>query len=299
MSITKAETASGSGNPRAACGAWKPVETVEAGGTRLAVARKGRGPAVVALHATGHGARDYEGLATRLADGFETIAVDWPGQGASPPDREPASAERYSRLLEELLPRVTAGPAIVIGCSIGGAAALDLAARRPDLVRALVLCDPGGLLAIDAGVRLGTRAMSAFFAAGARGARWYPKAFELYYRMVLPAAPARPWRDRIVAACVDCAPVLAEAWASFGRPDADLRAKVERVGCPVLLAWARGDRVLPWSRCRAAAAKFRDARVEMFDGGHAAFLEDPDRFESVFRAFAKGLPIPDFANSGN
>lgn len=263
---------------------------IEVGGTRLALSRRGRGPVVVCLHATGHGARDYEDLASRLADSFETIAVDWPGQGLSPVEGEPASAARYSRILEELLPRVVVGPAILIGCSIGGAAALDLAARRSDLVRALVLCDPGGLLAVNSLVRFGTRAMSAFFAAGARGVSWYPKAFDLYYRMMLAGMPARAQRGRIVAACVETAPVLAEAWASFGRPEADLRAKVCEVRSPVLLAWAKSDRVLPWSRCQAAASKFRDARLEMFEGGHAAFLEDPARFESVLRAFAATLP---------
>lgn len=255
---------------------------------------------MVGLHATGHGARDFEDLAARLGDSHEVIAVDWPGQGLSAGDTEPASAARYSRLLEELLPRLSAEPAIVIGCSIGGAAAIDLASRRGDLVRALVLCDPGGLLPVDASVRVATRAMSAFFAAGARGARWYPKAFELYYRLVLPAAPARAQRQRIVAGCVETAPVLAEAWASFGKPDADLRDRVANIACPVLFAWAKGDRVIPWSRCRPAASRFRDARVELFEGGHAAFLEDPDRFEAVLRDFAASLPAigPSRAGAG-
>lgn len=290
MSITLTGNQRKAGELRAACGAWEPLELLEADSARVAVARRGRGPAVLCLHATGHGARDFEGLAARLADSYEVIAVDWPGQGRSPAEEAPASAGRYSRIVEGLLPQLTRQPAVVVGCSVGGAAAIDLASRRADLVRALVLCDPGGLLAVDASVRIGTRAMSAFFAAGARGARWYPKAFDLYYRMVLPAPAARPWRDRIVAAAVESAPALAEAWASFGLPDADLRARVREVACPVLLAWAKQDRVLPWSRCKGAASAFRDARVELFEGGHAAFLEDPARFEQAFRTFAASLP---------
>ena len=278
-------TSSPEGGLRAAAGAWDPVEFHDVAGTRLAVARRGRGPLVVCLHATGHGARDYEAFADRVGDAFEVLAVDWPGQGRSPRETTPASAPHYAALLTTLLEKLGGGPAIVIGCSIGGAAAIEAAAKRPDLVRALVVCNAGGLAAIDAPSRLAIGAMHRFFAAGARGARWYPKAFDLYYRMVLPGVAARAQRDRIVAASVETAPVLAEAWASFASPQADLRGLARTVRCPTLFAWAAKDRILPWSKSRAAAITVPDHRIEMFDGGHAAFLEDPDRFAESFRRF--------------
>lgn len=274
---------------RAAAGAQDPVEFHDVAGTRLAFARRGRGPRVVCLHATGHGARDYEAFAERVGDAFEVIAVDWPGQGRSPREATPASAPRYATLLTALLETLGGGPAIVIGCSIGGAAAIEAAAKRPDLVRALVVCNSGGLVAIDAPSRVAIGLLQRFFAAGANGARWYPKAFEFYYRMVLPGSPAHAQRDRIVAAAVETAPVLAEAWGSFASPQADLRALASTLRCPTLFAWAAKDRILPWSKSRAAAATVPDHRVEMFDGGHAAFLEDPDRFAGIFRGFAAGL----------
>jgi pimeloyl-ACP methyl ester carboxylesterase len=277
------------GAKRAAAGAWDPVEFHTVAGARVAVARRGRGPAVVCLHATGHGARDFELFADRVGNSFEVFAVDWPGQGVSPRDTAPASAQRYSQILEAVIPELTGGPAIIVGCSIGGAAAIELAARRSDLVRALVLCDPGGLVAIDPAVRFFIGRMTAFFAAGARGARWFPWAFSKYYGLVLPGAPARAQRGRIVASAREIAPVLAEAWASFGEPSADLRALAPVVKCPTLFAWARRDRVIPWDRCKAAATSFPDHRVELFEAGHAAFLEDPDRFAASFTQFAGGL----------
>lgn len=277
-------------NLRSAAGAWDPVEFHDVAGTRVAVSRSGRGPAVVCLHATGHGARDYEPLAARIGGSFEVIAVDWPGQGRSAPDAAPASASRYARVLEELLPLVTSGPAILIGCSIGGAAAIEVAARRPDLVRAMVLCDTGGLVEIDRMTRFAILRMHSFFAAGARGAWWFGAAFAMYYRMVLPSKAARGQRDRIVASAREIAPVLAEAWKSFAEPQADLRWLISQIHCPVLFAWAGKDRILPWARTRPAAETFEDYRVEMFRAGHAAFLEDPDRFADSFRRFAHKIP---------
>ena len=298
MSITAIANRAADGDPRAAAGAWDPVEFHEAAGARIALSRRGQGPAVVCLHATGHGARDFELLADRIGDSFEVLAVDWPGQGRSPRESAPASAARYSAILEELLPQLVAGPAIVIGCSVGGAAALAAAARRPELFRALVLCDTGGLVELDAAARFFITRMTSFFEAGARGARWFPMAFALYYRMVLPGRPARPQRGRIVASAREIAPILAQSWKSFAAPEADLRPLIPRVACPTLFAWAKQDRVIPWSRNKAAAARFRDARVEFFRAGHAAFLEDPDRFAEVFRGFVATLAREHEAASG-
>jgi pimeloyl-ACP methyl ester carboxylesterase len=287
--LTVRATDSPAGALRAAAGAWDPVEFHTAAGARVAVARRGRGPTVVCLHATGHGARDFELLADRVGDQFEVVAVDWPGQGLSPGEAAPASARRYSEILEALLPALTREPAIVLGCSIGGAAAIELAARRSDLVRALVLCDPGGLVATNAAVRFVVGRMEAFFAAGARGARWFPWAFAKYYDMVLPGAPARAQRERIVASAREIAPILAQAWASFHEPSADLRGLAPRIACPTLFAWAKHDRVVRWDACKAAAGTFPDHRIEHFDAGHAAFLEDPERFAAVFRDFVRAL----------
>src|SRR5262249_32918497 len=151
-----------------------------------------------------------EPLMERLGHKFEFICIEWPGHGDSGGDHQPASAARYGDLLESVLWDLSVREPLVIGNSIGGAAAILYASRRP--VRGLVLCDAGGLVAIDATVRRFCSLFAKFFAAGARGAWWFPSAFALYYRMVLSARPARPQRRRIVASAKRIAPILAEAW---------------------------------------------------------------------------------------
>src|SRR6188508_1437495 len=101
MSITSSDTERnvGPAAARAAAGAWDPVEFHDAAGARIAVARRGSGPPVVCLHATGHGARDFEPLAERIGYRFEVFAVDWPGQGKSPREQHPASARRYAAIV--------------------------------------------------------------------------------------------------------------------------------------------------------------------------------------------------------
>jgi pimeloyl-ACP methyl ester carboxylesterase len=256
---------------------------VEIDAVRLAVAREGKGHPVVCLHAIGHGSGDFAAFADAVKDRFEVIRVDWPGQGGSGPDREPASPARYAALLGKLLDRLGVIEPIIIGNSIGGAAAILHAARHP--VRALVLCDSGGLVPVNALTRSFCGLFHRFFAGGARGAWWYRPLFALYYRMVLPMPAAAEQRRRIVAASVELAPLLAQAWASFGRPEADIRASAEALDAPIWFAWGRRDKVIPLSQCRPCIDRMKTATLTVFDAGHAAFLEQPVAFAEGLLAF--------------
>ncbi|MBI3677452.1 MAG: hypothetical protein HY243_12640 [Proteobacteria bacterium] len=53
----------------------------------------------------------------------------------------------------------------------------------------------------------------------------------------------------------------------------------------MFIAWARSDRVIPWSVCRKAARRFPVRHIQLFRGGHAAFLENPKDFAKSFRRF--------------
>jgi 4,5:9,10-diseco-3-hydroxy-5,9,17-trioxoandrosta-1(10),2-diene-4-oate hydrolase len=276
-------------NLRAAVGAPEPVTWIDVGGTRLAVMRRGTGAPVLCLHAIGHGACDFEALAARIGADFEVIAPDWPAQGRSPDDGVAPDAAHYAALIGPIMDALRLERAILLGNSIGGAGALRFAADHPERVRALVLCNAGGLAAPSAVVRFLIGRFVAFFRAGENGKRWFRRGFRLYYSRVLRAAPARTQRERIVASAYEIARPLRQAWESFARPQADTRDLVPKVACPVWLAWAKDDSIIPWSGSKKAAARFADARVQLFRGGHAAFLEDPDRFAAGFLDFARRL----------
>jgi 4,5:9,10-diseco-3-hydroxy-5,9,17-trioxoandrosta-1(10),2-diene-4-oate hydrolase len=270
---------------RGRTGASEPWKECVVEGVRLAFDDEGSGPALLCLHAVGHGARDFEALRLGLRGRARVIALDWPGHGRSGEDAEPPSAERYAALLRGLVEGLGLGELVLLGNSIGGAAALRFAAACPERVRGLVLVDSGGLDRVDLAARLATRAMARFFGAGARGARWFPRAFALYYRLVLPGPAARAQRERIVASAREVAPLLAAAWRSFGEPSADLRERARALRCPVLVAWAEGDRVLRLARSLPAIRRIPDARLERFPGGHAPFLECPERFLPALERF--------------
>lgn len=275
---------------RSATGASPAARRVTVDGVCLAVDDHGRGPAIACLHAIGHGAGDFAALRARLAPRWRVIAPDWPGQGRSDPDRVPPSAARYADLLGGLLDACAVDRAVLLGNSIGGAAAIRYAATHPERVSALVLENPGSLdPATDALGRSALAAMVAFFGAGARGASWFPAAFAAYYRLVLQRAPAAAQRRRIVASAREIAPLLRDAWIGFGRPEADLRALLPAVRCPVLVAWATRDQIIQLRRCRPALGRFPDVHLETFPAGHAPHLETPDAFEAALERFLEPL----------
>ncbi len=263
-------------------------------GVKLAVCREGSGQPVICLHAIGHGGGDFAGFAAAFRAQFEIIRIDWPGQGRSGPDGVPTSATRYAQLLNGVVDQLGIVDPIIVGNSIGGAAAILHSARRP--VRALVLCDTGGLVRVSAFVRMTCACFVAFFRAGERGTRWFAWAFAAYYRvLVLPQPAAADQRERIIRSGPAIARILREAWQSFGQADADLRAKAEALDVPAWFAWAKSDRVIPLLMCMPSIRRMKRAQLTKFRGGHSAFLEDPEAFNAGFRQFSAALKQPDGA----
>ena len=206
---------------RAALGA-DPLSgrTIDVDGVRLAYDDEGQGPVVLCLHSIAHGARDYAPLRERLRGRCRVIALDWPGHGRSSEDRAPSSAARYAEIAERFADVLGLRDVVLVGNSIGGAVAIRLAAKRPDVVRALVLADAGGLDRVDFMTRTVTRAMARFFAAGVRGARWYPRAScaASDRAAASPRTPAPGWSRRPRRRSTGTASTTSTRTASRRRP---------------------------------------------------------------------------------
>lgn len=89
---------------------------------------------VLALHGWGRTHADFRAL----LDGFDAVALDLPGFGASPAPSTAWGAADYARAVTGVLPGL-APPVVVLGHSFGGRVGVELAARHPDAVAALVL----------------------------------------------------------------------------------------------------------------------------------------------------------------
>ncbi|MGW2088020.1 alpha/beta fold hydrolase [Streptomyces sp. NPDC001880] len=116
------------------------LKSFETDDGRLVYRDTGEGPLLVLLHGGFLDHRMWDDQVPELARGHRVIVPDARGHGGSSNASKPF---RHADDLAALLRRLDAGPAVLVGVSMGGATALDTALEHPDLVRALVVSGAG------------------------------------------------------------------------------------------------------------------------------------------------------------
>jgi pimeloyl-ACP methyl ester carboxylesterase len=112
----------------------------EINGARLHYEVAGEGPALVFLHAGIADGRMWDGQFAAFARRFRVVRYDARGYGRS--DFPPGPFARHEDLYG-LVRRLGVERAALVGCSMGGATAIDFALEHPEMASALVLVGPG------------------------------------------------------------------------------------------------------------------------------------------------------------
>ena len=240
-------------------------------------------PAVVCLHAIGHGSRDFEAFRSFFKDTYRVVTLDWPNHGRSESDSVAVSIERFSYILDHFIRSLKLKKFVIVGNSIGGGAAVKFATSQHPRLKGLILCNPAGLdkggilayrfsLFIERQMHLGSQKKRSF-------SGWYRR----YYKNILITEKSREQRERIIESCYEMAESAEQAWRSFRSPESSLRKFVTGVRVTTVFAWAKKDRIVRWSRCKAAVNRFQKKQILFFDAGHAPFLETPEEFCLEFK----------------
>jgi len=261
-------------------------------GARIRYIDVGRGAPVVLLH--GLGASMYawrRNLAAVAAAGFRVIAFDNRGFGLSDKPSAPYDNAAYARLVIALMDSLRLTDAVLVGHSMGGAIAAQVAIEYPARVRGLVLVGSAGL---------GAREPLLF-----RVARWPvlgPAALALRGRGFTARLLRSTYYDpgKVTEADVDqyYAPV---AQPEYGRAlrgvlqqfrFTALEGRLDRIAAPTLVLWGEEDRWVPMGLGRALAAGItRSAFVTVPRAGHSVQEEAPDEVNHLVIRFLKdGLP---------
>jgi pimeloyl-ACP methyl ester carboxylesterase len=277
---------------RLSLGSVKPSQMLPIGGVQVAVydgdpsASK---PAMVCLHAVWHGSSDFAALEQYFAQRFRVILIDWPSHGASSKDTIAASAERYEFVLTAVVERLGIKSLMLVGNSIGGAAATRYAAAHPGRVRGLVLSNPGGFDEGGLLARLFIGHLKSRFEWGVLGQARFQPWFQSYYHQILVTAESAEQRRKIIRSGFEMAETLYQASDSFAQPSAYLGSLVPKLTMPVFVAWADRDQLVQWDRNRKTIGKIPKLRVRHFEAGHSPFLETSAAFNTALDEFLRSL----------
>lgn len=265
----------------------RAMTTFETSTGPVAVDVRGAGETTIVLLPSGaHDHHDFDALRERLPEGLRTIAVDWPGHGASPLGDVPLTAMRCADVAEEVVAGLVPEGAVVVGNSVGGFAAARLALRRPELVRGLVLVDSGGFVGRPPQVR----AFCALMARPGFLRRIYPT-FSRHYMKARTEADRRARAAGVATTRQDPGlAAVAGLWGSFASREHDLRAHARDIEVPTLLLWGRRDPVIPVKVGRRLEREIPGAKLVTFDSGHVPHTTDPDGVARQLTAFLAGLP---------
>ena len=225
-----------------------------------------------------------------LSSDYRCIAVDWRGQGATPPTASGYDMDTLYADLVALIEHLGVGPVHYAGLSMGGFVGQRLAARRPDLVRSLILIDTSsgpedpdkvsryGLLAKIYGL-FGFRPLKGQVAPIMFTPGW----------LKTPAGKetVRVWADELapldrkgvkgaILGVVDRVPVTEELAA---------------ITAPTLVIVGSEDSATTPAKAEVIAAGIKDSRLEVLAGaGHVSTLEDPDGVTALMREFLSSQP---------
>ncbi|MCS6880130.1 MAG: alpha/beta fold hydrolase [Oscillochloridaceae bacterium] len=266
--------------------AWANITTRHLATLDIAYLQAGeRGPAVVMLHGWGAFKELWWNTLRGLGRDYRCYALDLPGHGDSPLHRRDSIRE-LADAVGAFCDSLDLREIVLIGHSMGGAVAIALVLRRPDLVRRLVLVDA----AVDA-FRMPRFARTYLF----------PTFGWAIFRLVLFVARlfsplgaqvphahrggwVRPWLRRGAYMARADPDALYRTYRALFRARAGRR--LARIHVPTLVISGQFDALVPREHSRRLARSIPQARfVEIPGALHNPMDERPQAFEQAVRAF--------------
>ena len=273
-----------------------PTHTVSVNGTTLAVETCGSGLPLVLLHAFPLDHRMWQRVLP-LADHLRLIIPDQRGFGGSVGDddstAEPASIGQLAEDVVGLLDALhVSEPAVIAGVSMGGYVAQQVAARHPDRVHSLILCDTK-FAADTSEARAGRADLAA--RVGRVGQRILAEAMIPNLLAKAPTVESPSKRnavEQLLHEMITRQPVatIQAALAALGqRPD--MTAAMQQCDRPVLLICGAEDTITPPAVMQAMEELLPQGRLLVVpEAGHLVPLEAPEIFCEAVLAFL-GLPV--------
>ena len=237
-----------------------------------------KGQRVIYIHGTGSNTRVWENHMEALADFHTPVAIDLPGHGQSEGLGFRGAAD-YAHFVVKLAESLDWDRFTVAGHSLGGAIALAAAVYHTDMMNGLMLIDTGARLRVHPDI-LNAAKMAARTGQPIPTDRSWAFASSTPQSIVdetqnksANADPRVTYRDWI---CDD----------SF-----DFTTRLKNIDVPALAVCGEEDKLTPLKYHQFFQEKMPQCQLAVIkNAGHWSYVEQPEAFNRVVKAFLDSLP---------
>jgi 4,5:9,10-diseco-3-hydroxy-5,9,17-trioxoandrosta-1(10),2-diene-4-oate hydrolase len=251
------------------------------------------GTSVVLIHGIGSSLEDWDYNFGPLAEHHRVYALDLVGNGRTDKPAAPYSMSYFGDFLHDFLQTLGVKRANLVGNSMGGAVALEIAIRFPAMVERLVLVDPAGLgRGVTLFFRLPTLPIigERLTKPSLKGSEQLARAVFFDQSFITPDLLQFSYER-------SCLPGAQDAMLKTLRTNVNLlgvkpavvrhlTGSLARVTAPTLVVWGREDQIVEAGLAEVARRGIPNVTVRIFERcGHAPMMEQAAEFNSLVLAF--------------
>jgi 2-hydroxy-6-oxonona-2,4-dienedioate hydrolase len=253
---------------------------MQVGKLRVRYVDLGSGDPVLLMHGLGGSIESWTHNIEGLAKNFRIIAVDLPGFGLSDKPRMNYTIRFYREFIVQFIKQLQLGQVSIVGSSLGGQVAAEVAITRPSIVKKLVLISPAGALPRSfKGSPALWRYVKVVYASSVQ-----------QIKQALFAVDNKPVADSYAQMVFQkiSMPGAREAFLSALAGSAKaprLNNRLDKIKAPTLLLWGKEDCMIP-VKFAEPFVKMKSCRIIMLEEcGHRPHFERPELFNKIVADF--------------
>ena len=249
-------------------------------------------PPLLLIHGFGASTDHWRKNIAELKDNFQVWAIDLLGFGRSAKPNQEYSGDLWREQLHEFISQVIGEPAVLAGNSLGGYAALCVAAGHPHSVAGLILLNSAGPFSDT-----NTQSSPNYIGKLVRSVLLQPWASFLLFQYFRRRSVIRKTLEKVY---LDRSAVTEQLIEDIYRPSCDRGAAevfnavfktpqgekidvlLSKMQSPLLILWGEGD---PWMDTRAKGIKFRQYYPQLteyyLNAGHCPHDEIPEQVNKL------------------